>query len=77
MLTDLPILQAPPLAPRGKKPIMGSLNLPHLVSHKPPRDEDGHDAVAVSAPTTLRAGAPSSRDKGAEVPALSQRSGGR
>jgi len=29
MLTDLPVLRAPPLAPCGKKPIVGSLNLPH------------------------------------------------
>ena len=77
MLTDFPFLQARSLAPRSKKPILGSLNLPHLGSHKRPRAEGRRDAAVVSAPTPLRVGAPSSKGKGIERLAQSQRSGER
>ncbi|KAJ8434783.1 hypothetical protein Cgig2_033733 [Carnegiea gigantea] len=72
VLTDFPSLQALSLAPRSKKPIIGSLNLPRLVSHKRLRIERRYDVAATFAPTSLRAGAPSSKGKGIEGLAQSQ-----
>ena len=67
-------LREPSLAPRGKKPLVVSLNLLHAGSRKRPRAKDGQEATAASAPTPLRIGATLSKGKGAEEPAHPQRS---
>jgi len=50
MLTDFPILQAPPLVPRSKNLVEGSLNLLHLIPRKHRRTKDGYDVAAAFAP---------------------------
>ncbi|KAJ8432190.1 hypothetical protein Cgig2_013732 [Carnegiea gigantea] len=66
---EAPAKKAPSLAPRSKNPIVGSLNLPHLVPRKHPRTKDGHDVAAAPTPTLLRVEAPPSKGKGLEGPA--------